>query len=112
MKPLLFKIRSARAPYVERASTSDLFGRGMDLALALLVFVLLGWAIDNWLGTKPLFIIVFALLALVGGGWRIKYAYDEAMDRHERQRAEALRGASARSAASNQATSSQGQVGR
>ena len=68
MKPLLFKIRSARAPYAQRSSSSDLFGRGMDLALALLVFVLLGWAIDNWLGTKPLFIIVFAVLALVGGG--------------------------------------------
>lgn len=92
MKPLLFKIRSNRAPYVERASSSsDLFGRGMELAMALLVFLLLGWAIDIWLGTKPLFIIVFALLAIVGGGARIKYAYDEAMERHERERAEAMR---------------------
>lgn len=91
MKPLLFKIRSANAPYVERASSNELFGRGMELAMALLVFLLLGWAIDNWLGTKPLFIIVFALLAVVGGGARIKYAYDEAMERHARERAEAMR---------------------
>jgi F0F1-type ATP synthase assembly protein I len=91
MKPLLFKIRSARAPYAESPSSSDLFGRGMELAMALLVFLLLGWAIDNWLDTKPLFIIVFALLALVGGGARIKYAYDESMERHERERAEAMR---------------------
>ncbi len=92
MKPLLFKIRSARAPYVERASTSsDLFGRGMEVAMALLVFVLLGWAIDDWLGTKPLFIIVFAMLARIGGGARIKYAYDESMERHQRERAEAMR---------------------
>jgi F0F1-type ATP synthase assembly protein I len=91
MKPLLFKIRSTRAPYVERASSSDLFGRGMELAMALLVFLLLGWAIDNWLGTKPLFIIVFAMLALIGGGARIKYAYDESMERHQRERAEAMR---------------------
>ena len=91
MKPLLFKIRSDRAPYVERASSSDLFGRGMEVAMALLVFVLLGWAVDNWLGTKPLFIIVFALLALIGGGARIKYAYDESMERHQRERAEARR---------------------
>jgi F0F1-type ATP synthase assembly protein I len=93
MKPLLFKIRSARAPYAQRASSSDLFGRGMDLALAMLVFVLLGWAIDNWLGTKPLFIIVFAALAMIGGGARLKYSYDEAMRRHERERAEAVRAA-------------------
>ena len=71
MKPLLFKIRSARAPYVQRSSSNDLFGRGMDLALALLVFLLLGWAIDNWLGTKPLFIIVFAVLAVIGCGARL-----------------------------------------
>ena len=61
----------------------------MDVALAMLVFVLLGWAIDNWLGTKPLFIIVFAMLALIGGGARIKYSYDESMRRHERERAAA-----------------------
>ena len=95
MKPLLFKIRTARAPYVERASSSDLFGRGMELAMALLVFVLLGWAVDNWLGTKPLFIIVFALLALIGGAARIKYAYDESMERHQRERAEARRATTA-----------------
>lgn len=93
MKPLLFKIRSSRAPYAPRASNSDLFGRGMDLALALLVFLLLGWAIDNWLGTKPLFIIVFAALAMIGGGARLKYSYDEAMRRHERERAESTRAA-------------------
>jgi F0F1-type ATP synthase assembly protein I len=63
----------------------------MDLALALLVFLLLGWAIDNWFGTKPIFIILFAVLALIGGGARIKYAYDESMERHERERAEAMR---------------------
>ena len=41
--------------------------------------------------TKPLFIIVFAMLALIGGGARIKYAYDESMERHQRERAEAMR---------------------
>ena len=93
MKPLLFKIRSARAPYVQRSTSSDLFGRGMDVALALLVFVLLGWAIDNWLGTEPLFIIVFSTLAMIGGAARLKYSYDEAMRRHERERAESTRAA-------------------
>ena len=58
----------------------------MDLALALLVFLLLGWAIDNWLDTKPLFIIVFTLLAVIGGGARIKYACEESMRRQKRRR--------------------------
>jgi len=92
MKPLIFKIRSGRAPYAQRATRDDLFGRGMDVALALFVFVLLGWAIDNWLGTKPLFIIVFAVLALVGGGARLKYSYDESMRRLELERATARQG--------------------
>jgi hypothetical protein len=39
-----------------------------------------------------LFIIVFTLLALIGGGARIKYAYDESMRRHERERAAARAG--------------------
>ena len=38
MKPLLFKLRSGRAPAVERGS-DDTLGRGMDLALTVLVFL-------------------------------------------------------------------------
>jgi F0F1-type ATP synthase assembly protein I len=87
MKPLLSKIRSTPAPYADHATNNGLLGRGMDMALALLAFLLLGWAIDNWLGTKPLFIIVLATLALIGGGARIKYSYDESMRRHEQARA-------------------------
>ena len=54
MKPLLFKIRSSRAPVRRSARPPPtLFGRGMDMALTVLVFLLIGWAVDRWLGTKP-----------------------------------------------------------
>src|SRR6478752_2878114 len=88
MKPLLLKIRSSRAPYAPRTSGNELFGRGVEVALALLVFVLLGWAIDNWLGTKPLFIIVFAVLAVIGCGAQLYYSYEESMKHHEAERAQ------------------------
>jgi hypothetical protein len=45
---------------------------------------------------------VFALLALIGGGARIKYAYDESMARHERERAEAMRATARTSAETRQ----------
>ena len=59
----------------------------MDLALTVLLFLGIGWVLDRWLGTDPLFMIVFVTLALVGGGARLKYSYDESMRRHESERA-------------------------
>ena len=31
----------------------------------------LGLVLDNWLGTLPLFVLVFSLLAVAGAIWRI-----------------------------------------
>ncbi len=62
---------------------NDSLGRGMDLALVTLVFLGLGWLVDNWLGTKPVFIIGFVVFALVGQFVKMWYDYDGAMQRHE-----------------------------
>lgn len=67
---------------------NDSLGRGMDLALVTLVFVGLGWLVDNWLGTEPVFIIGFVVFALVGQFVKMWYDYDGAMQRHEAERAE------------------------
>lgn len=40
---------------------------GVELLAGLLGGVLLGYGLDAWLGTKPLFIIVFFLLGSVAG---------------------------------------------
>ena len=90
MKPLMFKIRSGRAPAVERGS-DDTLGRGMDLALTLLVFLAIGYALDSWLGLFPLFTITLVVLSAVGAFVRMKYVYDATMERHEAQRREARR---------------------
>jgi F0F1-type ATP synthase assembly protein I len=90
MKPLLLKLRSHREPVTTRSASDDTLGRGMDLALTMLVFLGGGWLLDRWLGTNPLFTIVLAVLAMVGGGLRLKYSYDESMRHHELKRTEAM----------------------
>lgn len=86
MKPLLLKIRSGSAPVDRRAANDDTLGRGMDLALTLLVFLLLGFALDSWLGVFPLFTIVLVVVAAVGAFVRLKYVYDATMERLEAER--------------------------
>ncbi len=40
---------------------------GIAFVLAVLIGFLVGYALDNWLGTSPLFIIVFFFLGLAAG---------------------------------------------
>ena len=47
---------------------------GVELVSALAVAVAIGWALDRWLHTLPLFLIVFILLGGVAGilnVWRV-----------------------------------------
>lgn len=87
MKPLLVKIRSNRAHDAAPPSTDDNLGRGMEIALMLLVFLGIGWALDAWLGLFPLFTIGLVMFAAAGSFVRMKYTYDAAMERHEAERA-------------------------
>ncbi len=67
--------------------TDDSFGRGMDVALTVLLFFGIGFAIDGWLGTTPLFMIVMTVLASVGFFASFKYRYDARMEQLEAERA-------------------------
>lgn len=78
--------RPDRAPESLSSGSSDSLGRGMDVALTLLAFLLLGWLLDSWLGTAPLFMIVLSVLSAVGQFIRMKYVYDAEMERLEAQR--------------------------
>lgn len=68
-------------------NTNDHFGRGMDLALVTLVFLGLGYGLDRWLNTKPVFMIGFVLLALVGQFVSMWYRYEASMSTHDAERA-------------------------
>jgi F0F1-type ATP synthase assembly protein I len=78
--------RVDRAPKSLATGSSDSLGRGMDVALTLAVFLGLGWLLDRWLGTSPLFMIVLTVVAAVGQFIRMKYVYDAQMVRLEAER--------------------------
>jgi len=67
--------------------SDDSFGRGMDIALTVAVFFGIGFGLDRWLGTTPLFMIVLTVLAVVGFFFSLKYRYDAAMTQLESERA-------------------------
>jgi ATP synthase protein I len=55
----------------ESARRGSALGKAFQLAVELVagVFVggLIGWALDGWLGTSPLFLLVFLLLGIAAG---------------------------------------------
>jgi len=77
-------------PRVPRAD--DSVGRGMDAALTIALFFGVGFALDAWLDTTPIFMIVLTMLAAVGFFVSFKYRYDERMTQLEAERAARSRG--------------------
>jgi F0F1-type ATP synthase assembly protein I len=77
-----------RFPTNPRVTRSDdAFGRGMDVALTVLLFFGIGWVLDRWLGTTPWFMIGLTLLASIGFFASLKYRYDARMEELEAERA-------------------------
>lgn len=83
MKLLFTKFRPGRAQEPAAQSSDDSLGRGMDVALTMLVFLILGWLIDRWLGLFPVFTIVLVVFAAIGSFVRMKYVYDAQMEQLE-----------------------------
>jgi ATP synthase protein I len=67
--------------------SDDNLGRGMEFALVTLLFLGAGYGLDRLFGTKPVFMIVLVLLALVGLFARMWFDYGQKMARHEADRA-------------------------
>ena len=72
------------------ATQSDSLSKGMEIAGTTLVFFLLGWFVDDRLGTTPLFMITFVLVALVAQFVKLYYVYNAQMTRLESERREAV----------------------
>ncbi len=73
-------------------ATDDKLGIGIDVALVTLAFLGIGYALDRWLGTKPLFMVGLVVLALIGEFVRFWYDYDARMKELEAQRASRVQG--------------------
>jgi F0F1-type ATP synthase assembly protein I len=48
-------------------------GYGLQWALATVFFLFLGWFVDGWIGTKPLFTIVGAFVGAGAGFYSLYY---------------------------------------
>ena len=81
MKSLFTQARNSRA-----GGADDNLGRGMETALLLAFFLGLGWLLDEWLGTRPLFMIGLVLFGATGSFIKMKFEYDGRMERLEEER--------------------------
>jgi F0F1-type ATP synthase assembly protein I len=75
----------------KQIDADDNLGRGMDMALVILVFLGVGYGLDRWLDTEPLFMVGLVVFALVGQFVAMWYRYDAAMQVHETARREGAR---------------------
>ena len=76
----------SRGPGKGRNPSDDVVGGGLEIALMVPVFLGLGYLLDRWLGTAPIFMIVMVVLGVIGVFCRLRYAYDERMAEHEAER--------------------------
>lgn len=68
--------------------TDSAIGKGLDIALTLAIFFGIGFGLDRWLGTTPLFMIVLSVAAAVGLMARTWSRYESSMQQHEAERRE------------------------
>ena len=53
--------------------------QGAELAVSIVVFFLIGFGIDAWLNTTPVFMIVLTVFAVIGQFIKMYYSYSSAM---------------------------------
>ncbi|CAB4888698.1 unannotated protein [freshwater metagenome] len=71
------------------ANANDGIGRGMEFAILVLMFLGVGYVLDRWLDTKPVFMILFVVLGLVGQFASMWYGYEARMRELESERRDA-----------------------
>lgn len=66
---------TARKPLNVPSRQDDALAQALTLVVAPLLFGLVGWWIDSWLGTGPIFTVGLAVFALVGVALSTYYRY-------------------------------------
>ncbi len=65
------------------------FGNALTVAVELAVtpalMALIGWQLDRWAGTAPLFLVVLFVFTVCYVGWKQFVAYDTKMRRQEHE---------------------------
>ena len=63
----------------------DALSRAVELVLTPAVFGFLGWLLDGWIGTTPLFTIGLFFLVFLYVAWKLWSGYEVAMRAHEQR---------------------------
>lgn len=71
-----------------RVNPRDPLGQGLDAVLTFVLFFVIGFFGDRWLGTTPWLMVVLPLVASVGLFYRLRAGYFAKMDQHDAERAE------------------------
>ena len=64
----------------------DALARAFEFAATVAIFFFIGFGLDHWLGTAPIFMIVCSVFVIAGQTVRLWYTYDAEMRRHEAER--------------------------
>ncbi len=67
---------------------------GAEMAGVVVVFLLIGWGLDSWLDTRPVFMVALVLFSMVMQFLKMYFVYTHKMSNLEQQRAESAKGLS------------------
>ena len=65
-------------------------GQGMEMALTIAVFLGIGWGLDVWLDTRPIFMISLVIFSTVGQFIKMWFIYDARMKMLEDERRQSM----------------------
>ena len=65
-------------------------GQGMEMALTIAVFLGIGWGLDVWLDTRPIFMIGLVIFSTVGQFIKMWFIYDARMKMLEDERRQSM----------------------
>ena len=69
----------------------DALSTSFEFAATTAIFLGLGWLLDRWLGTAPIFMVALAIFCIIGKSILLAATYNEKMKRLEAERVERVR---------------------
>jgi F0F1-type ATP synthase assembly protein I len=85
-----------KLPARQIVATDSALGKGMDFAFTLALFFALGYGLDRWIGTTPLFMILLSVASIIGLTLRIWSRYEADMQAHDEARRQTMQQAGRR----------------
>ena len=84
------RLTGALAKGNRSGSVDQGLGQGMEMALTIAVFLGIGWGLDVWLDTRPIFMIGLVIFSTVGQFIKMWFIYDARMKMLENERRQGM----------------------